>query len=211
MAKRKVLDKVKAREKRDQLLASAASAQLSLTDGVRTMREIAGMTQEEFARHRGVSARAVKALELGQGNPTVALLNRIGEFFGLEVAFVPKRPPPEPDGVGHRVHTTEAVAFPSSDSQLASILRPLESDADFLDRLKKLVEHESRAMLDPGMQDVWTRAAERPDPFDLLQQQVKEMERLNSQLENLGSLNARLEGIERLAAELEQFRTLKGS
>lgn len=211
MAKRKVLDKAKAREKRDHLLASAAAAQLSLTDGVRTMREIAGMTQEEFARHRGVSARAVKALELGQGNPTVALLNRIGEFFGLEVAFVPKRPPPEPDSVGHRVRTTELVAFPSTDSQLASILRPLETDADFLERLKKLVEHQSRAMPEPGLQDLWTRAAERPDPFELLQQQVKEMERLNNQLENLGSLNARLEGIERLAAELEQLRTLKGS
>ncbi|WP_305823791.1 helix-turn-helix transcriptional regulator [Massilia brevitalea] len=166
MAKRKVLDKAKAREKRDQLLASAAAARLSLTDGVRTMREIAGMTQEEFARHRGVSARAIKALELGQGNPTVALLNRVGEFFGLEVAFVPKRPPPEPDGVGHRVHTTE-TAFAATDSQLVNI--------------------------------------------DLLQQQVKEMARLNSQLENLGSLNARLEGIERLATELEQLRTSKGS
>ena len=211
MAKRKVLDKVKAREKRDQLLASAASAQLSLTDGVRTMREIAGMTQEEFARHRGVSARAVKALELGQGNPTVALLNRIGEFFGLEVAFVPKRPPPEPDGVGHRVHTTELVAFPSSDSHLANILRPLETDADYLERLKELVEHQSRVMTEPGLQELSKRATERPDPYDLLQQQVKEMERLNNRLLDLNSLNARLEGVERLAAELEKFRTLKGS
>lgn len=192
------------------MAAKAAGAELSLTVGVREMRAISGMTQEEFARHRGVSARAVKALELGQGNPTVALLNRIGEFFGLEVAFVPKRPPSEPEGVGHRVHTTEVVAFPSNDSRLASILKPLETDADFLERLKKLVEHQSRAMPEPGMQDLWTRAAERPDPFDLLQQQVKEMERLNKQLENLGSLNARLEGVERLAAELEQFRTLKG-
>jgi len=53
------------------------------------MRTIAGMTQDEFAQHRGVSARVIKALELGQGNPTVATLNRIGEFFGLEVGFVP--------------------------------------------------------------------------------------------------------------------------
>ena len=53
------------------------------------MRAISGMTQEEFARHREVSARVIKALELGQGNPTVATLNQIGSFFGLEVAFVP--------------------------------------------------------------------------------------------------------------------------
>lgn len=98
MSKRKPIDKQQVRQRRDRLLESAAAAELSLTDGVREMRAIAGMTQEEFARHRGVSARVIKALELGQGNPTVATLNRIGEFFGLEVAFVPvKRPRAEPD------------------------------------------------------------------------------------------------------------------
>jgi transcriptional regulator with XRE-family HTH domain len=100
MGKRKPLDKAQIRERRNQLLASAGAAELSVTEGVREMRAIAGLTQEEFARHRGVSARVVKALELGQGNPTVATLNRIGQFFGLEVAFVPIRrvtdevPPP---------------------------------------------------------------------------------------------------------------------
>lgn len=91
MSKRKPLDKARIRERRDRMLQAAAAADLSLTDGVREMRAIAGMTQEEFARHRGVSARVIKAIELGQGNPTVATLNRIGEFFGLEVAFVPIR------------------------------------------------------------------------------------------------------------------------
>ena len=89
MSKRKPLDKAEARERRNRMLESAAAARLSLTEGVREMRAIAGMTQEEFARHRGVSARVIKAIELGQGNPTVATMNRIGQFFGLEVAFVP--------------------------------------------------------------------------------------------------------------------------
>jgi DNA-binding XRE family transcriptional regulator len=89
MSKRKPIDKTQARERRNRLLESAAAAELSLTEGVREMRAIAGMTQEEFAQHRSVSARVIKAIELGQGNPTVATLNRIGEFFGLEVAFVP--------------------------------------------------------------------------------------------------------------------------
>jgi transcriptional regulator with XRE-family HTH domain len=89
MSKRKPMDKAEARERRNRMLESAAAATLSLTEGVREMRAIAGMTQEEFARHRGVSARVIKALELGQGNPTVATMNRIGQFFGLEVAFVP--------------------------------------------------------------------------------------------------------------------------
>lgn len=96
MSRRKPIDKTQIRERRDRLLASAAGARLSLTEGVREMRAIAGMTQEEFARHRGVSARVIKAIELGQGNPTMATLNRIGQFFGLEVAFVPVRRETEP-------------------------------------------------------------------------------------------------------------------
>lgn len=90
MSKRKTMDKTQARERRNRLLESAAAAELSLTEGVREMRAISGMTQEEFARHREVSARVIKALELGKGNPTVATLKRIGEFFGLDVGFVPK-------------------------------------------------------------------------------------------------------------------------
>jgi len=89
MSKRKTIDKTQARERRNQLLASAAAAELSVTEGVREMRAISGMTQEEFAQHREVSARVIKALELGKGNPTVTTLNRIGKFFGLEVGFVP--------------------------------------------------------------------------------------------------------------------------
>lgn len=42
------------------------------------------MTQEEFARHRGVSAKVIKAM------------NRIAQFFGLEVAFVPIRRETQP-------------------------------------------------------------------------------------------------------------------
>jgi len=91
MSRRKPIDKTQIRERRNRMLASAAAARLSLTEGVREMRAISGMTQEDFARHRGVSARVVKAIELGQGNPTMATLNRIGQFFGLEVAFVPVR------------------------------------------------------------------------------------------------------------------------
>jgi len=94
MSKRKPIDKEQARERRNRLLETAAAAELSITEGVREMRAIAGMTQEEFARHRGVSARVIKGIELGQANPTVATLNQIGQFFGLEVGFVPIRRTP---------------------------------------------------------------------------------------------------------------------
>lgn len=78
-----------ARERRNRMLDSAAAAKLSLTEAICEMRAISGMTQEDFARHRGVSVRVIKGLELGQGNPTVATINRIGGFFDLEVGFVP--------------------------------------------------------------------------------------------------------------------------
>lgn len=96
MSRRKPIDKTQIRERRNRMLESAAAARLSLTEGVREMRAISGMTQEDFARHRGVSARVIKAIELGQGNPTMATMNRIGQFFGLEVAFVPIRREAQP-------------------------------------------------------------------------------------------------------------------
>jgi DNA-binding XRE family transcriptional regulator len=83
MSKRKPMDKAQVRERRNKLLDSAAAAELSLTEGVREMRAIAGMTQEEFAKHRGVSARVIKAIELGQGNPTVATLERFSGWKWL--------------------------------------------------------------------------------------------------------------------------------
>jgi len=89
MSTRTPMDKAQARERRNQLLKTAAAATLSINEGVREMRAISGLTQEEFARHREVSARVIKAIELGQANPTVATLNQIGQFFGLEVGFIP--------------------------------------------------------------------------------------------------------------------------
>lgn len=138
MSKKKPMDKAQARARRDALLAAAAAARLSPTEGVREMRAIANMTQEEFARHRGVSARVIKALELGQGNPTVATLNRIGQFFGLEVAFVPVR----------RAPSSEEAAQPA--------------DAAAADIQRRFAELEATLMA--GMQDLSAKldAAHRP-------------------------------------------------
>jgi transcriptional regulator with XRE-family HTH domain len=52
------------------------------------MRKISRLSQPEFAAHLGISAKVVKEIERGVGNPTIGSLNRIGQFFGLEVAFV---------------------------------------------------------------------------------------------------------------------------
>lgn len=114
MSKKKPIDKAQARERRNRMLDTAAAAQLSLTAGVREMRAIAGMTQEEFAQHRGVSARVIKAIELGQGNPTVATLNRIGQFFGLEVAFVPIERAPVTEVPQQPASAASALPMPQS-------------------------------------------------------------------------------------------------
>lgn len=144
MSKRKPMDKAQARERRNRLLESAAAAELSLTEGVREMRAIAGMTQEEFARHRDVSARVIKALELGQGNPTVATLNRIGQFFGLEVAFVPvartrtndKRDIPTDTGTGP-VGPHVQIPKNDMDRRLANAIKMLHDQLALLDDVHK--------------------------------------------------------------------------
>lgn len=129
MSRRKPIDKTQIRERRNRMLASAAAARLTLTEGVREMRAISGMTQEDFARHRGVSARVIKAIELGQGNPTVATLNRIGQFFGLEVAFVPVMREAQDDVVSQPAD--DPVAMASDDAGLSkAVLVQLKKDRD---------------------------------------------------------------------------------
>lgn len=135
MSKRKPIDKDEARERRNNMLDSAAKAKLSLTEGVREMRAISGMTQEDFARHRGVSARVIKALELGQGNPTVATMNRIGDFFGLEVGFVPVRRSTEaPD----QARSAQDLIDHRSADDLVEILRKMTED--FETRFRTVLE-----------------------------------------------------------------------
>lgn len=106
-----VLAKQQARERRNRLFDTAAAAQLSLTEGVREMRAISGMTEEEFACHRSVSVEELKAVELGQGNPTVATLNQIANFFGLEVAFIPMTPIVKDESSSEPVTATELSAM----------------------------------------------------------------------------------------------------
>lgn len=163
MSKRTPMDKQEVRERRNRLLDTAAAAELSLTEAVREMRAIAGMTQEEFARHRGVSARVIKAIELGQGNPTVATLNRIGEFFGLKVAFVPAKrtlpaetqPPlaapavlPALRSVTDLITTNPAAALEALEDvaktqrlALAALRQQMVEAHEALDNIKHKIEH----------------------------------------------------------------------
>jgi DNA-binding transcriptional regulator YiaG len=91
--RRKPLPTEVARAERMQFYQDIEAGTLSLQDAVKKMRSISGMTQPEFAKHRGVSVRVIKELEAGTGNPTVNSLNQIAGIFALEVAF--RRKPAE--------------------------------------------------------------------------------------------------------------------
>jgi transcriptional regulator with XRE-family HTH domain len=73
---------------RDALAADIAYGRLDLAQAVKRMRKISGLTQVQFAKHRGMSLLTLKRIESGKGNPTVETLDSIGTLFGLRVAFV---------------------------------------------------------------------------------------------------------------------------
>lgn len=87
---RKPRDLAATRELRDALQADIAAGGLTPGQAVRRMREISGLTQAEFARHRGLSLATLNSIENDAGNPTVGTLDRIGEIFGLRVGYVRK-------------------------------------------------------------------------------------------------------------------------
>ena len=85
-------DREAVRRLRDGLYEGLRSGELSLGEAVRQMQRISGLTQPEFAKHRGVSVQALRQVMAGRGNPTVETLNKIASVFGLEVGFVPRAP-----------------------------------------------------------------------------------------------------------------------
>lgn len=73
------------------LYRDVLSGELSLQEAIRAMQHLSGLTQVQFAQHRGISVQALRKILSGDGNPTVETLNRIVGVFGLQVGFVPKR------------------------------------------------------------------------------------------------------------------------
>ena len=72
-----------------ELIRAIENNELSLGEAVRNMRKIAGMSQKDYAtRIVGIATRILAEVELGQGNPTLDTLNKIGRPFGYRVGFV---------------------------------------------------------------------------------------------------------------------------
>lgn len=59
---------------------------------IRERREIVRITQEQLADMAGVGLRTLKAIEVGQGNPTVETLNKLATILGLELTLTLKHP-----------------------------------------------------------------------------------------------------------------------
>ena len=70
-----------------ELYGALERGELTLGEACRRLRRIIGKTQREYASLVGVTPRALKELERGVGNPTLATLNKIGGPFGLSVVY----------------------------------------------------------------------------------------------------------------------------
>ncbi|CAN5878974.1 hypothetical protein BH24BAC1_BH24BAC1_27010 [soil metagenome] len=52
---------------------------------IKERRSMLRLTQEDLAALAGVALRTLKAIEVGQGNPSLATLQKIAEVLGMEV------------------------------------------------------------------------------------------------------------------------------
>jgi DNA-binding XRE family transcriptional regulator len=91
--RRKHIDPDSERRLREAFFEKVARGEITMQEGVRQMRRISRLTQEEFAKHRGIALGVLRKIERGEANPQVETLNKIGEIFGVEVGFVRKTPP----------------------------------------------------------------------------------------------------------------------
>ena len=112
--RKKSIDKEAARQLRTQLNDAINRGELNIQETVKRMRKISRLTQPEFANHRGVSVKVIKEIERGVANPTVNTLNKIGQFFGLEVAFVRSKRLLGLDSQTESAATNQEASIPSS-------------------------------------------------------------------------------------------------
>ena len=76
---------------RRELADKARTGGLPLPEAVREIRRGHGLSQKEFAALLRLTPRQLAEIERGEGNPTLATLNRIGKLFGFSVGFISDR------------------------------------------------------------------------------------------------------------------------
>ncbi len=75
---------------REAFYAEIEAGSLSLSEAVRRMRQIARMTQPEYAKLIGIAPRVLMDIERGVANPRLDTLKKLGKPFGLGLGFVSK-------------------------------------------------------------------------------------------------------------------------
>lgn len=63
-----------------------------LAANVRRLREDTGLSQEKFALEHGIDRTYVSAIERGRRNPTVVVVERLANAFGVDVVELLKLP-----------------------------------------------------------------------------------------------------------------------
>lgn len=82
-----MVKKIQGLEAREKFYNQLANRQLSLSETVKAMRAIVGMTQPEYAKFVGVAPRIIIDLEREVGNPTLNTLRKIGKPFRLDLLY----------------------------------------------------------------------------------------------------------------------------
>lgn len=83
----KKLDAEAAMQLRQDFYRDIESGNLSLSEALKQMRKIAGMTQTEYAQLIGITPRVLMDIERGKGNPRLDTLNKLAKPFGLQVSY----------------------------------------------------------------------------------------------------------------------------
>jgi len=82
-----MVKKIQGLEAREKFYEYLANKKLSLSETIKAMRAIVGMTQPEYAKFVGIAPRIIIDLERGVGNPTLETLRKIGKPFRLDIIY----------------------------------------------------------------------------------------------------------------------------
>lgn len=83
----KKLDAETAMHLRQNFYRDIENGSLSLSEALKQMRKIAGMTQTEYAQLIGITPRVLMDIEREKANPRLDTLNKLGKPFGLQLGF----------------------------------------------------------------------------------------------------------------------------
>lgn len=63
---------------------------MNVLETIKSRRMALGLTQEDLAEMAGVSLSTIKDMDRGEGNPSLATLEKVAEVLGLELRLVVK-------------------------------------------------------------------------------------------------------------------------